>query len=454
MKKQIVTIEINSLNEEGKGLGTFTDLSGACKEAAVPFCMPGDIVEASVHRKKRGEFPAHLHKIVKESPHRITPRCCHFASCGGCSFQEIPYPEQLVHKQNQVATKFEGLRVPHPIIGCELPYGYRNKMEFTFSQNRQKERFLGLFLAGARGKVFTIKECHLISPWFNEVLEKVYHWWGTTSLSAYFPPKDTGTLRTLTLRESFTTKKRLAMLTVSGNPDFALHRPELESFTRLFGEDDSVFMKIHQAIKGRPTEFYEMHLKGPEFIEETISSIHFQISPSAFFQPNTQQASILYQEALRLASLSPSDVVYDLYCGTGTLGLLASRFVHSVIGIELSLESSLDARENAKRNGIKNIEILTGSVGEILQKKKEISPPTVILLDPPRSGLDPLSIQEVIALNCPKIVYISCNPTTQARDVKIFLNAGYSLTHLQPVDQFPHTPHIENIAILQKKVMH
>lgn len=250
------------------------------------------------------------------------------------------------------------------------------------------------------------------------------------------------------------------MLTVSGNPEFALHKPELSSFCALFDEEDSVYLRIHQAIKGQPTEFYEMHLKGPESITETLtisldlnappSKVDFQISPTAFFQPNTKQALLLYNEALRLAELTKDDVVYDLYCGTGTLGLLAARFVKSVFGIELSRESSLDGRENAKRNGITNVEILTGSVGDVLKDRHAHEPPTVVLLDPPRSGLDPSSLKEVLSLKCPKIVYISCNPASQARDVKELIQAGYRLVYLQPVDQFPNTPHIENIAVLLK----
>lgn len=460
MKKQTVSIEIESINDEGKGIGSFSDPQGAIKLAEVPFCIPGDLVEASVHRKKRGVFPGRLEQIVRAAPNRIAPKCIHFATCGGCSFQELPYDEQLAHKQNQVNKKFYGLLESKPIIGCETPYGYRNKMEFTFSQTKDGTRFLGLFMQGARGKVFNVKDCKLVSPWFNETLEAVMLWWEKNDLQAFYPPRDSGTLRTLTVRESATSGKRLVMLTVSGNPEYALHKPELQAFMNLFNDEYSVYLRIHQAIKGQPTEFFEMHLKGPECIPETLSIslspekepsvIEFHISPTSFFQPNTKQALKLYNEALRLAELSSEDIVYDLYCGTGTLGLLSARFVKSVIGIEISSESSLDARENAKRNGIKNIEIFTGSVGDVLKKKGDYPVPTVVLLDPPRSGLDPSSLEEVLALKSPKIIYISCNPETQARDVLALIENGYSLNALQPVDQFPQTPHIENIAVLTK----
>ncbi len=450
MKKQTVLVEIQSINDDGKGIGSFLDTTGACKPAEVPFCIPGDIVEASVHRKKRGVFPARLEQIVTPSSDRIAPKCIHFATCGGCSFQELPYEMQLAHKQEQVNKKFNGLLEARPIMGCDHPYGYRNKMEFSFSQTKDGTRFLGLFMQGARGKVFNVKDCQLVSPWFNEVLESVMLWWEKNELQAFYPPRDSGTLRTLTIRESKTSGKRMVMLTVSGNPEYALHKPELHAFMNLFSEEYSVYLRIHQAAKGQPTEFFEMHLKGPEIIPETLSGIEFHISPTSFFQPNTHQALKLYNEALRLAELNSEDVVYDLYCGTGTLGLLSARFVKSVIGIEISAESSLDARENAKRNGVKNIEIFTGSVGDVLKTKKDYPKPTVVLLDPPRSGLDPTSLEEVLALASPKIVYISCNPETQARDVRALIDNGYALHVLQPVDQFPQTPHIENIAVLTK----
>lgn len=451
MKKQIVTLKIETITKDGKGSGSFTDPAGTIKEAEVPFCMPGDSVETEVQRKKKGVFPGPLLQVIEPSKDRIPAPCIHFGICGGCSFQEIPYEKQLAFKEARVQEQFQ--KTPRPIMGCAKPYGYRNKMEFSFSQDKKGNRYLGLFMA--RGKVFNVEGCLLVSPWVNEDLAKIRSWWEKTELHAYYPPKDIGSLRTVTIRESATSGMRLVMLTVSGNPSYALHQPELSAFSALFDEERySVYMRIHQAIKGQPTQFYEMHLKGAEWIDEvltmtlnTTSEVKFQISPTAFFQPNTKQAALLYTEALRLAELTSEDVVYDLYCGTGTLGLLAARFVKQVIGIELSKESSLDARENAKRNGITNIEIITGSVGEVL-KNKEFPAPTVVLLDPPRSGLDPLSLSEVIALNSQKIVYISCNPDTQSRDVLLFKEAGYELTALQPVDQFPQTPHIENITVL------
>lgn len=459
MKEQTVIVNVQKLNSHGKGVGSFTPQSGGEFLAEVPFTVPGDQAEASVKRGRSGLYPAKLLQIATPSKDSIPARCVHFSHCGGCSFQRLPYAKQTHWKEEKVKKLFSGLLHDgvqfRSILSCENPWQYRNKMEFSFSQDKNGEKYLGMMLAGSRGKVFNLTECHLVSPWFAECLSKVRAWWKSSTVLAYNPPKNSGSLRTLTLRESKTDGKRIAMLTVSGNPEDALHRKDLEAFQSLFDEEISVYLRIHQAIKGKPTQFYEMHLKGPESIEEKISialdplrksTVHFSISPSAFFQPNTKQAALLYQEALKLAELNAEDVVYDLYCGTGTLGALASRFVSKVVGIELSPESSLDARESAKANQLHNIEVITGDVGKELHQRSES--PTVVLLDPPRAGLSLEAVEQVAGFKPPKIVYISCNPETQARDISLFLAKGYVLKVVQPVDQFPQTPHIENIALL------
>lgn len=465
MKESLVTLQIDSLEADGKGSGEFIDGAGNKKRAEVPFSMPGDVVDTLLKRKKGGVFPGSFLQLVQPAKTRVEPRCPHFGSCGGCSWQHISYEEQVGYKQAFIENFFreliDDLSVLRPIIGAPSPWNYRNKMEFSFSQDREGHRFLGLMLAGRRGKVFNLHTCHLASPWFAESVGAVRHWWESTSLSAYNPVSNQGTLRNLTLRESKTTGEKMAILTVSGRADYAIRTRELKQFQALFdGSDTSLFLRIHQAIKGQPTEIYEMHLQGPETIRERLSvrlksqdkasEIDFHISPAAFFQPNTLQAERLYIEALELAGLREEDVVYDLFCGTGTLGLLAARFVKSVIGIEISEEASLDGRENIKVNGLKNVEIVTGSVSEVLEGKRGFALPTLIFLDPPRAGLDPKSLEEVAALNCQRIVYISCNPKTQVRDVKAFLEKGYQLMAIQPIDQFPETPHIENIAYLVK----
>jgi 23S rRNA (uracil1939-C5)-methyltransferase len=459
--REIVTeVPIDQIEPDGKGTGVFCDSAGNAKRAEVPFTMPGDLVLTRVKRKKRGLFPGPLLQVIQEAPERKTPRCPHFGLCGGCSLQHIPYLMQLKWKQQLINEFFrtcldDSVEV-RTIIGSP-EWEYRNKMEFSFSQDKNEERYLGLMMQGSRGKVFQLKSCFLPSAWFAETLESVRAWWQGTALKAYRPVANSGTLRTLTLRKGITSGDVMVILTVSGEPEYAIRQRDLESFKALFEPSVSLYLKIHQAIQGQPTQIYEMHLQGPETISETLSlemrpshPVHFHISPSSFFQPNTTQAQKLYTEALRLAELKPQDIVYDLFCGTGTLGILAARFVKQVVGIELVSEAVLDGEANIKANGLENVTIISGDVEEVL-KKRAFPAPSVVLLDPPRSGLLPSAIQQVIALRSPTVIYISCNPKTQARDIQAFLDGGYQLCALQPVDQFPHTPHIENIACLRKK---
>lgn len=469
-------MRIEQLTKEGHGLAFIEQQNGMKVPVEVPFTIPGDEAKVLLLRKRKGCYSSLLQELVKASPLRVMPRCTHFGTCGGCRWQELPYQEQLNQKEDYVRHCFVRHLTSevafYPILPCEPPWGYRNKMELSFSNNKAKDRFLGLNLYAGRGKVFNMKECHLPSPWIAEAVQVVDRWWEESGLDAYHPPSNTGSLRTLTLREGLHTGDRMVVLTVSGNPDFALHRRHLDRFVALVREavepvDSnqylSVFLRIQQIAKGMTTNFYEMHLYGASSIREILSielapgeplrQLMFHISPSAFFQPNTRQAERLYSRALQLAKIPNDGVVYDLYCGTGTLGICTSGKVKQVIGIELSPESALDARENAKNNGIDNFTVYTGDVGKLLErlsKEQSLPHPDLIMVDPPRVGLDAKAIELLLSLRPAKILYISCNPLTQSDNIDALIRGGYRLTTLQPVDQFPHTVHIENIAVLER----
>jgi 23S rRNA (uracil1939-C5)-methyltransferase len=323
-------------------------------------------------------------------------------------------------------------------------------------------------MQGTRGHVFSMKECLLANPWFAQAAQAVQNWWECSGLNAYYPGKDFGSLRTLTLREGIRTGDRLVMLTVSGNPNYALNKQQLQNFVQCLKDSIevpnsdqklSIFLRIQQIAKGKPTSFYEMVLYGPDHIREvlhipredqTIESLNFRISPSAFFQPNTEQAERIYGKALSMANLTSNDLVYDLYCGTGTLGICLAKRVKEVIGIELSRESVLDARENVKENRLLNVTIKAGDVGNVLEElaKESSKKPDAVMVDPPRAGLDSKAIKHILDLKAPKLLYISCNPKTQAMNLEPLLEAGYQLQLVQPVDQFPQTMHVENIAFL------
>lgn len=365
--------------------------------------------------------------------------CRHFRVCGGCKFQHIPYDLQLQTKVKAIHECF--LKEPAPIIPCDPPWRYRNKMEFSFSESRAGDQFLGLMKS--RGRVENLEECYLTSVWFIETLTSVRKWWEKEKTKAYHPPTNTGVLRTLTLREGIRTGEKMAMLTVS-DESF-----DYTSFVEAFPQVDALILRKQIVQKKCPTRFESQILRGIDHIHEILydnegSAYRFRIRGSSFFQPNTCQAEKIYQKAIACASLKGSETVLDLYCGTGSIGIFASKHVAKVLGIEIVSEAVLDAKANLTLNKVNNMEILEGDVGDLLQNVHV--PPTVVFVDPPRVGLGPKTIEHLLRLKPEKIVYVSCNPVSQAADCLALI--GYKIVLLQPVDQFPHTPHVENIALL------
>lgn len=451
---QTIDLTIDSYSKKGHGIGTLASK----KQVEVAHAVPGDRLQVGWRKQRRSVQKGRLIDIVAASPMRVEPRCVHARTCGGCCWQQMDYAGQLEQKTQWIGAIFAGNTVD-PIIPCDRLFGYRNKMEFSFSQNRGGERYLGLMIAQAEPYVFNVSECHLGPPWFAEVLTAVRSWWIATGLDAYYPPQDTGALRHLTLREAFYTKQKMAVLNVSGRPEFAPSREDLASFVKTLQEtvgEISIFLRIHMCQKGVPTQFYEMHLAGSDHIVEKMrlgdDLFSFKISPVSFFQPNTTQAEKLYMAALSMLP-RPLDLVYDLYAGTGTLGLAASKIAKEVVGIEWSPEAVLDAEANRSLNGIQNYTIHQGDVGKILDawmQNPDFKRPDAVLIDPPRAGLDAAALMHLKNLMPKSIVYLSCNPKTQGANVKELLDAGYSLKRVQPVDQFPHTYHIENIALLER----
>lgn len=377
--------------------------------------------------------------------------CIHVSECGGCTLQQVPYAQQLLLKQAEIEKIFPSFNVA-PIIPCKEPWRYRNKMEFSFSQNKAGDRYLGLFIRKSRGKVFNLQEC-LISPaWMAETLQRVRAWWESTPLAAFNFRNGGGALRTLTLREGRRTGDRLAMLTVSGDPRFALTRTQLTGFIQALDDPQmSIFLRVQQAIAGSPTQFFEMHLGGSDHIREQLHlqdrTLTFKISPTSFFQPNTEQAEVLYTAALEIGEMNPRCTVYDLYCGTATLGMAFALKAEKVIAIELNPHAVFDAKVNIEVNQITNLDVQCGDVGKVLSEAAVLSPDLAIV-DPPRPGLDPLAMAALKRLQPQQILYVSCNPTTQAKNIAELTE--YKVVKIQPVDQFPHTPHIENIVLLSR----
>jgi 23S rRNA (uracil1939-C5)-methyltransferase len=457
---EVVEISVQSFSPRGYGVGKCSRTAPLSQiEVEVAHALPQDRILIEMRRKVKGTRKGRLLEILEPSPDRVEPSCKHAQVCGGCCWQQMAYTAQLREKERLVIQAFGPGTILQPIIAAPQIFRYRNKMEFSFSENRAGMRYLGLMIAQAEPYVYNTEECHLCHPWFSDVLNATRLWWEKSGLKAYNPPKDEGTLRYITLREAVRTNQKMAILNVSGNADFAPTRTSLDSFVEAVrsaaGNDISLFLRVHQTKKGRPTQFYEMHLGGPDHIVEELHlrgrKLSFKISPSSFFQPNTIQAERLYDTALDLLAPFKPSLVYDLYCGTGTLGMVASTIAKTVIGIELSPEAVLDAEENLKRNGISNCTFLQGDVGKTLTSLQSLPgarSPDAVILDPPRAGLDPLALHHLRTLQPKVIIYVSCNPTTQAENIRELMRDGYKIQTLQPIDQFPHTFHIENIALL------
>jgi len=475
-RKDLLTVKVTGFNKKGNGVGDILVDQVAVGEAEVPFAIPGDHVQAQVSKFRKGKYLSILKNRLTDSKLRIDPKCKHFGVCGGCRWQQMPYEQQVHFKENYVRNCYKSITTDEvvfkPLIPAVSEWEYRNKMEFSFSSDSKNNQYLGLIMDSSQGRVMNLTECHLVSPWFSNLLESLREWWGRSGLDAFHPYRDTGALRTLVLRESKSVGDRMVMLTVSGNPDYAMNKSQIEGFVSAVIQSAtpidrkaklSIFLRIQQVAKGMPTNFYEMLLYGPDHIRESLKvqldpgetpqEFFFHVSPTAFFQPNPKQAEKLYSTALQMAGIEEESIVYDLYCGTGTMGLCAAKKAKQVIGIEVSPESALDARTNAALNEIENITILSGAVRHILRQitdEKKYPKPDIVLVDPPRPGLDPIAMRGLLALDADRIVYVACNPETQAENISEIIKQGYKLVAVQPIDQFAQTAHIENIAVLEK----
>ncbi len=470
-REESVSVSIEGLNKRGWGIGVYQPPGPAqAGQVVVAGGLPGDRLAVRLGKKKRGKWRGDLVKILASSPMRVKPQCIHVPFCGGCTWQQMDYAAQLQEKEQRVKDLFAALLNDStqvlPGIACEALWRQRNKMEFSFSQNRAGEKFLGLMIAGSRGHVMNLTECHIVSEWYTKLLGDVRCWWETSGLDAY-RLNNTGTLRTLIVREGKKTGDKLVMLTVSGNPDYAISQTQLQSFVDVVkmsvAEDErsrlSIFLRVQQILKGSPTQFFEMHLYGPDHLLEKMAlplepPVHltFKISPTSFFQPNTLQAEKLYAAALSMISF-PKKHVFDLYAGTATLGMAMAAKAEKVTAIEINPHACFDAESNKELNGFTNMDILCGDVGkklEELRQRPDFIPPDLVIIDPPRAGLDAAAIKHLKALGPAEILYVSCNPESQAANVQELVEEGYRLAKIQSVDQFPHTPHIENIVLLQR----
>ncbi len=417
--------------------------------------LPGDRVRARVTKVKRGFAESVASSLLEPGPGRVDAPCRHFGVCGGCRFQDLAYDAQLAQKAQQVSAALVRIgRVEDPPLEPILPassqYGYRNKLEYSFSTSDDGVE-LGFHRAGRWDEVIGIEECLLTTDLGNAIRTAVRDWAREERLEAYDQATGEGYLRHLVVREGRNTGQALVVLVTAPGEHF--ETGYLVDVLRRFPEVRS----IHWAINDTPAE--QTHLPtrllwGEEAIEEEILGLRFRVRPSAFLQTNTAMAEQLYALAREFASLTGSENVFDLYCGTGTIGLALASSARSVWGLEISEEAVACAIENAELNGIENARFFAGNVGQTVEELVEAAgAPDVVVVDPPRAGLAGKALRRTGALHARRIVYVSCNPTTLASDVQVLRDEfGYSLVRCRPVDMFPHTPHVESVSLLARAV--
>ena len=415
--------------------------------------VPGDDVRARVTKVKRGFAEGLATEIVTPSPSRVAAPCRHFGVCGGCRFQDLDYAVQVAEKERQVRDalvrigRFEDPPL-EPIVPAASQFGYRNKLEYSFATTDDGVD-LGFHRAGRWDEVIGIEECLLTTDVGNAIRLAVRDWAREEQLEAYDQASGRGYLRHLVVREGRNTGQALVVLVTA--PGERFEAGYLVDVLRRFPEVRSV----HWAINDTPAEQTNLPTKllwGDEAIEEEILGLRFRVRPSAFLQTNTEMAARLYELAREYAGLTGSENVYDLYCGTGTIGLALAADAKAVWGLEISEEAVACAIENAELNAIANAKFFAGNVGQTVEElREEAGEPDVVVVDPPRAGLAGKALRRTGALAAPRIVYVSCNPTTLASDLQVLRDEyGYELQRCRSVDMFPHTPHVESVSLLTR----
>ena len=410
--------------------------------------LPGDTVRARVTKVQRRHAEAVATEILTPGPTRVDAPCVHYPACGGCRFQDLAYDAQVATKGQWVRDSLQrlaGLTDPplEPILPAASQFHYRNKMEYSFAPGA----VLGLHKAGRWDEVLDIEKCWLTTDLGNAIRNRMREWAREEKLDGYDQETHEGYLRHLLLREGRNTGEMLVQLVTSRGERF--DRERLIEVLTEFPEVKSIHWSVNRGVAevtNLPTEL----LWGEEAIEEEIGGMRFRVRPNAFLQTNTEMAAKLYEIAREYAGLTGGETVYDLYCGIGTIGLSMAPAALTVWGIEISEESVACAIENAELNSIGNAAFFAGNVGEVLQELRErAGDPDVVVVDPPRAGLAGKALRRLGEIGAPRVVYVSCNPTTLAGDAKRMADDyGYRLVKAKPVDMFPHTPHVECVALL------
>jgi 23S rRNA (uracil1939-C5)-methyltransferase len=448
---QELELTVDSLAAGGRGV--------ARHEGVVVFvdrALPGDRVMARIQRVKRRHGEAVAYERLAGGPDRVAAPCPHFGTCGGCRWQDLRYERQLEHKQQQVLDALQriaGLPEPplEPIVPAVRQYAYRNKLEYAWTTTPEGAA-LGFHRAGRWEEIVPVGVCLLTGERGNQVREAFVAWARTQGLEAFNQRAGTGYLRHLVVREGVRTGELLCVLvTVAGDvPDVeGLEAVLAERAPGVVGVLHAVNDGVAEVASGIPTR----PLFGRAWFEEEISGLRLRVSAGSFLQTNTEMADVLYRDAIEQAALTGGETVWDLYCGTGSIGLALAGSARRVIGVEIVAEAVERARENALANGVANVQFVCADAGKAPRDliAEGLPSPDVVVLDPPRAGMTPKAARRVAELGASRIIYVSCNPTTLAGNAPILAEGGYKLLRVRPFDLFPHTPHVECVARFERE---
>jgi 23S rRNA (uracil1939-C5)-methyltransferase len=456
-------VEITGIAAEGKAIGRHEG-----KIIFVPYAIPGDVLNVQVIKNRHGYVEGIIKDVVTPSPHRVTPFCSHFGACGGCKWQLLPYKMQLEYKQQQVLDqlsrigKLTNLNM-QPILPAKETLYYRNKLEFTFSDKRwldndemagekivEQPCGLGFHIPGMFDKVLDIDTCYLQPNPSNDIRLAVKQYALTHQQPFFNLREQTGFLRTLIIRNSVSSGE-VMVIVVFAHDDEKQRTGLLQHLQQQVPDITSLFYVINSK-RNDTIHDLDVHLfSGRSYMEEQLEDLSFKISPKSFFQTNSKQALRLYRVIRDFAGLTGKEMVYDLYTGTGSIALFLARQAAQVVGVEMTEDAITDAEQNAARNRIFNTKFYAGDMKDLFKPEfiTANGRPDVIVLDPPRAGIHPDVAGNILDSGVQRLVYVSCNPATQARDLA-WLSSRYHITCVQPVDMFPHTHHVENIVLAEK----
>ena len=453
-KNDILTVEITDTGIEGEGIGKTDGFILFVKDAVI-----GDTVQVKVMKAKKNYAYAKLEKVLVPSPFRVQPPCAFHRQCGGCQLQPLSYEKQLEFKQNKIRNnliRIGGFSPEHidacmePIIGMEDPWHYRNKAQFPFGYDKEGNVVTG-FYAGRSHNIIANTDCALGVEENKTVLETILAYMKKYGVSAYDETTGKGLIRHVLIRKGFASGQLMACVVINGNklPEEKTLAEELWKIPGMTSVSVNVNTERTNVILGKKVRV----LKGEEKIEDTIGDVVFRISPLSFYQVNPVQTKKLYGQALEYAGLTGEETVWDLYCGIGTISLFLAKKAKKVYGVEIVPEAIADAKENAARNGITNAEFFVGKAEEVLPQKYEEEGvyADVIVVDPPRKGCDEKCLETMVRMRPERIVYVSCDSATLARDLKYLGEMGYEVRKWRGCDMFPGTVHVETIVLLERK---